>query len=240
MNQGRNFGPRWIALGFWLGSSMGCLSVGRPMPEMAAEINSTLQADTMALMPGDLLEVRFFQFPDLTHETRIRFDGRASFLMVGDLPVAGLTVEVLQKNLGTAYARSLQKAEFSVLLKEAAVRNVVVMGEVHKPGDVPVPGGVIPLIEAIGKAGGPLKESAHLESMILLRWLPKEQKQVAWKIDANRDLWGSAPSILLQPHDVVFVPNTGIDRVDIWIDQHITKLIPLPGWAILGAWAVTR
>jgi hypothetical protein len=34
--------------------------------------------------------------------------------------------------------------------------------------------------------------------------------------------------ILLQANDLIFVPNTPIDDVNIWIDQYIRLMIPFP------------
>jgi hypothetical protein len=49
----------------------------------------------------------------------------------------------------------------------------------------------------------------------------------SWRIDAREDYWATAEPIYLQRHDLVFVPNTPIDNVDIWIDQYINKTIPM-------------
>jgi hypothetical protein len=38
--------------------------------------------------------------------------------------------------------------------------------------------------------------------------------------------------VFLQARDVVFVPNTAIDDVNIWVDQYIRKMIPIPGFGI--------
>jgi hypothetical protein len=34
--------------------------------------------------------------------------------------------------------------------------------------------------------------------------------------------------LYLQPYDVVFIPNTPIDEVAIWVDNHIRRMIPVP------------
>jgi len=35
----------------------------------------------------------------------------------------------------------------------------------------------------------------------------------------SRNFWGSPSQVFLQPGDVLYVPNTTIDKVDIWIGQ---------------------
>ena len=60
-------------------------------------------------------------------------------------------------------------------------------------------------------AGGHNLSSANLSHTLLVRWLPEEQRQVSWSIDARPPNWGSAESILLQPYDVVYVPKSARD-----------------------------
>ncbi|MBI1849682.1 MAG: polysaccharide biosynthesis/export family protein [Planctomycetes bacterium] len=209
--------------------------MGRPLPDVAAEINGTLEPGALSLVPGDSVEVRFVHMPDWNHEARVRPDGRAAFLLLGDLDVTGLDFDTLTKRLVDAYGKDLQQPDLSLLARDVAPRFVVVQGEVHHPGDVAISGGHLTLVEAIGRAGGPLKETARLEDTLLLRWLPREKKQVAWKIDARMDYWGNPMPIQLQPFDVIFIPNTPIDRVDIFVDQYIRRLIPLPIFIPVGS-----
>ena len=64
--------------------------------------------------------------------------------------------------------------------------------------------------------------------MVLVRWLPKENGYRGWKIDADPEFWGSPSQVYLQPGDVLYVPNTTIDKLDIWVDKYIRQLIPFP------------
>jgi hypothetical protein len=62
-----------------------------------------------------------------------------------------------------------------------------------------------------------------------VRWDAQSHSQLAWKIDARPKHWGGKQAaVVLQAHDVVYVPNTFIDEVDIWVDNYIRRLIPLP------------
>jgi protein involved in polysaccharide export with SLBB domain len=196
---------------------------------MTSEINSTLNASTLFLVPGDSLDVQFASFADWNHQTKVRPDGHATFKSIGDLSVAGMSLEDLSKKLREAYAGiGLTDPDLTVSAHDIAPRTVIVQGEVHRPGEVPLAGDHLTLVEAIGRAGGPLKETAYLENTLLVRWIPQEKKQRAWKIDARTDYWPEPVPIFLQPYDVIYIPNTPIDRVDIFVDQYIRRLIPLP------------
>jgi protein involved in polysaccharide export with SLBB domain len=155
----------------------------------------------------------------------------ASFLLVDEVPVVGLSLAELDTKLTERFATVVRQPDLTILVKTLTPRKLVVMGEVKRSGEVLVEDGRITFESALGRAGGPLKETAHLESTLLVRWIPSEQRQVVWKIDANRELWGNPTALFLQPNDVVFVPNTGIDRVDIWVDKYIRQLLPFPGFS---------
>ena len=104
---------------------------------------------------------------------------------------------------------------------------VYVIGEVVSPGAVPMDSRELHFIEAISKAGGPLKKTALLQDVVLVRHVRNEQRMM-WHIDARIEYWGSQVPIVLQRDDIVFVPNTAIDDVNIWVDQYIRLMIPFP------------
>lgn len=197
--------------------------------EIAGEVNSTLEPQAF-LEVGDTISVRFPQRPEWDHESRVHENGMATFLMLGDLQVVGLSVDALNRKLADAYKKQdgFTGGAFTAMLAQAAPREVIVIGEVHNPGAVPFGRGPLTFIEAIGRAGGPVKGSALLEEAMLVRWSTSEQRQRVWHLDANIDEWKSGVTLLLQPHDVIFVPNNGIDRVNVWVDKYIRQNLPLP------------
>jgi len=211
------------------------LAMGCSFPtlhELASEINATLESGPLRLGPGDRIEVRFPRRTEWDHSVTVRADGRASFLFLDEMSVAGLTMESLDRTLTEAYQDRgvMVDADLTINLVEIAPRNAVVMGEVNTPGPVPIEGGRLSFLEAIGRAGGPIKETALLEEAVLVRWVPEEGQQRVWHINAGVDSWQGGTPILLQAHDLIFVPNTGIDDVDIWVDQYIRQMIPIPGF----------
>jgi protein involved in polysaccharide export with SLBB domain len=214
----------------------GCsISPGDPIGVLAPKINQTLRPDSGVLVPGDILDVRFGNsFADAKqwdHEVLVRPDGAAAFLGIGDRPVSGLTLESIRASLSAEYQKLLGLRSvngFGVLLKVKVPRTVTVMGEVHTPGMLTLDGAHMTLTDAIGKAGGPLKATARLDQLLLVRWDPETRRQIAWSIDASVEYWASPEPIYLQPFDVVYIPNTPIDKLDIWVDQYIRLLIPVP------------
>jgi protein involved in polysaccharide export with SLBB domain len=228
----------------------GCASYGTPLPDIAEEVNATMRPPRVLLGPGDTLEIEWPAQPALTQTVQIRLDGKTSLHEIGEIAVAGLSIEGLYSRVRAAHNVSPgAKVEFTINLVgrgssagEAAggttavpEGSIVVMGEVNSPGEVAMgTNGRLTLIEALGRAGGPLKETALLQHLLLVRWLPDEGRQIAWRIDARVKYWGAALPIMLQKHDIVFVPNTPIDDVDIWVDQYIRRLLPFPYLPVSG------
>src|SRR3989338_2735706 len=62
----------------------------------------------------DLIEVNIWKHPDLSKEVIVRQDGKISYLLIGDLQAAGLTVEELDDSMTKrfeGYAKELQKKQ---------------------------------------------------------------------------------------------------------------------------------
>lgn len=216
-----------------------CNTTGIPLPEIAEEINRTLPGGPTTVETGDMIDIRFPYQPELDQQVRVRTDGRATFHVGGELEVAGLTFNELNSLLLAFYREMLRETEapqaspiVTVNLSEPAIDLetgpfVYVIGEVLNPGPVPLHDRELNLVQAISKAGGPNKRTALLQDVVLVRRLGDNQRQM-WHIDARIDYWGSPVSIRMQPGDVVFVPNTAVDDVNIWIDQYIRQMIPFP------------
>jgi protein involved in polysaccharide export with SLBB domain len=202
---------------------------GPPLTEIAEAINSTLQPNEAVLAPGDQISVRFPFSPTWDQTLQLTPSGTASFMGIGDLHVAGMTVSSLRSNLMEAYSYVIENPDLNVELTTVAARTVYVMGEVLSPGEFLVGADRrLTLIEALARAGGPRKETAYLEHTLLVRWSAKTGQQMAWKLDATEDYWTGSVPLYLQPYDVVFIPNTPVDEVAIWVDNHIRRMIPFP------------
>jgi protein involved in polysaccharide export with SLBB domain len=214
-----------------------CAAAGKPMPEVADEINATRDPHTARFLPGDTVAIRFAHDPTMDQSVRVDSNGEASFLNIGRISLLGKIPEQVREELERAYAPKLNgPPDVSVNLiqlnPEAMVappnRAIHVTGEVHNPGVFPYGGQQVTLIDAIARAGGHLKATALLKQILFVRWMPEQKTWRSWKIDAREDYWGNSKQILMQANDLVYIPNTPIDDVDIWVDQYIRLLIPFP------------
>ncbi|QDV06328.1 Polysaccharide biosynthesis/export protein [Planctomycetes bacterium Poly30] len=216
---------------------------GPRLASIAPVINATLRQGENVIEPGDLIQIRLISEDSpgvgavstdpafqLNQDIRVQADGRASFIGLDDMPVAGLLPAVLDEILTGRYTGLLDEEPIlSVVVAEQAARTVTVFGEVLRPGLVVVPpDGHLTLVDALGRAGGPSTRTAWLSSTLLVRWDPETETQMAWKIDARRKFWDSEETVILQPRDILWVPNTNIDHIAIAIDNFVRRMIPLP------------
>ncbi|MCP5041695.1 MAG: hypothetical protein GY944_11760 [bacterium] len=213
-----------------------CANYGIPLHEIAPEVNRTLYTGPTIIQPGNEIDVRFPLIPAWNYLGKVRLDGKVSFPQLGEVIVAGHSIEDLRKILIEGYGKTNGSPRDIVInLGNAAAdvpedsRGVTVTGELNIPGLVMLSGHRMSLVDAIGLAGGHLKESALLANTLLVRRSPVTGTQQSWRIDARIDHWGKGDPLFLQPFDLVLVPNTPIDDVNIWIDKYITQMIPGAG-----------
>jgi protein involved in polysaccharide export with SLBB domain len=190
---------------------------------MEAAANSTLQ--TYRIEPGDSLSIRYTFHPEMNQEELVRRDGKISAVLVGEVSVAGMTTAELTKYLVEQTSHRLRDPEVIVEVTRSSEKTIYVGGEVGRPGAVPYRDGLSPL-QAILAAGG-FRETARLDSVILVRAQGQENDLISRKINLEEVVVdGAKEQISLAPHDVVFVPRTAIANANIWVRQHITDLIP--------------
>lgn len=214
----------------------GCSAVGEPIKDLANEINATLSEVRRVTEVGDTVNVVFPYRSDWNHQSRIRDDGYATFTLIGELRVVGLSIAELNERLHEQYRKQRQSDEIELtadILDNASsgtdYSNVVfIIGDVTRPGPVELTSRPLTLFEAIGAAGGHLKRTANLANTMLVRRVRGTNELRSWSLDASIERWGESPAVFLQARDIVFVPNTAVDDVNIWIDQYIRQMIPIP------------
>jgi len=200
------------------------------MTELAGEINATASTGEAPLAPGDTFDVRFSRLENWTQEgVVVGADGTAAFLLIDDrVQVASLTPSELDVVLTSAYAKELADSDLIIDVTARAPRTISVMGEVATAGRFELPPGRTTLLEGIALAGGFVRDTARPEHTILVRWLADEDRIQAWKMDASTSEWDGETSIVLQPHDVIFVPAKPVVHVNDWVDRYIIRNLPFP------------
>jgi polysaccharide biosynthesis/export protein len=188
------------------------------------------------LIPGDELDVRVLNNPELNVTTLVRPDGRVALPLAGTVMAAKRTPESLQAEIQQLLANELQSPRVTVIVKSFAERRAHVGGEVGKPGLVKLQGPTS-VLDAILQTGG-LLESAYLEQVVVLRATqsgsldPVRDGVAPYMpviVDLTRVLDGTDTSqnIELEPFDIVYVSRSRIANVNVWVDQYLRKNIPI-------------
>ena len=213
----------WILL---LGATAGCNITGRPLPELVHEINGTLHQGE-SILPGDELQVRFPYESDWNQSTIVSAEGSAAFLELDEIVVGGMTLETLDEKLTQGYARILETPDLTVRVRTRAPRTCSIIGEVKSPGVYEIRNHYT-LLDLFADAGGHSKTTADLTGLMFLRWIPDIQQVRAWYVDVSKEHWIGHEPLYIQPLDVVYIPNKSIDKVNIWVDQYIRRMLPVP------------
>lgn len=195
-----------------------------PTMPLDTSIRGVTIPQEVRLAPGDEIEIKFYYTPDLNESLTIRPDGKITLQMVDDVEVKGLTPDELRLELESLYTPYIKEPAVSVIVRTLASQQIFIGGEVRTPGSIPISGNTT-LLQAILQAGGFIKMSAKLSNVIVMR--QDEGKWYAGAFDLRDVVKGKeSDSFYLKPMDIVYVPRTRIDKVNQWINQYITWMIP--------------
>ena len=167
----------------------------------AAPIQSN--EETFIFQPGDQIEVSFPGAPDLDRALRIRRDGFATFPLIGEVKVDGLTTGALEEELKSKYEGQLVTNEVMVAVLDSSFAYYV-EGAVNAPGKIES-FRALTALEAVLEAGG-YSEIARIEAVKIIR--RKAGKYEFYKVNLKKVLDGkSDESFSLEPNDIVSVPE---------------------------------
>lgn len=174
----------------------------------AAEAQADRGSDHV-LQAGDELDVQVFREPDLSGTFKLNAAGEIRHSLLGAVPLAGQTVAEAEADITRRLARDyLVNPRVIVKLTSTQSAQIVLMGEVKKPGVYPLPfGGKMTLLQAIAGAGG-FTDLASPDRVSLVRRLP-DGGQTTLKIRVSDLLGGKGkqPDVPLEPNDVIMVPQ---------------------------------
>jgi len=184
-----------------------CAGATTAPPPAAAmlEVARSKDLTSARLGAGDIFEVRVFQEPDLSGIFQVGPQGDIVFPLCRKVTVGGLTANATAEALRTCLADGfLRNPQVSVLVKEYNSKKVFVFGEVQKPGTFLFEDGMS-VVQAITLAGG-FTKGASQNSTSLTRHVGGEEVKV--KVNVQDIALGKAPNVLLEPGDIVYVPES--------------------------------
>ncbi len=211
---------------------VGCSNPVQHIPELTPEqlatrsVNQVPSEQTYKIVPYDTVSVRFTYHPeqDPKAPVSVRPDGQITLDGIGSVQAAGRTPEELGKEIAAKSSTRLRDPQVIVTVTQFAPRKIYVGGQVKSPGIVTFQGEISP-IQAIFDRGG-FADDAQRDSVILIRNAGGPEPIIG-RLNVNQGLEDGMPEkITLLTNDVLYVPMSGIGRVDLWVKQHLNDIMP--------------
>jgi polysaccharide export outer membrane protein len=159
-------------------------------------------ASDYRLGAGDKLRIEVYKEPQLSQSLQVRPDGKITMPLIGDLPAVELTPIELRDRIADALREYVTNPVVTVIVVEALASNIYVMGEVAKPGPIPLQGPMTAL-QAIAVAGG-FKDFANTKDIRILRRHRTGVETI--KFNYREAIRGNGTPIYLRAGDTVIVP----------------------------------
>lgn len=179
------------------------------------------------IQTGDQLDIRFYNNPELNEQVTVRPDGRISLQLAPEITAAQTTPAELSRRLVQAYSSELRDPKATVIVRTFGSNRVHVGGEVGRPGVVTLLGSMT-VLQSVAEAGGFLDTARRGEVIVIRKG--ENRKPLIFTVDIDKAVEGSdlSQDIFLKPFDIVYVPKSTIANLNLWVDQYIRRMIPIP------------
>jgi polysaccharide export outer membrane protein len=152
---------------------------------------------------GDTLTISLWKEPGLSGSVKVRPDGYVTLPLVNEVQVIGLTPVQLRKQLEEKYKEFVSNPFVSVRVENIMSAEILVLGQVNKPGPYPLNGNET-VLQLLTRAGGPTIFADRDEIKVIRR---DGNRVVEYVIDYDAILAGDLKQdILIRPGDRIVVP----------------------------------
>lgn len=170
--------------------------------QVASSVAQTVSSQFI-LGAADVIHVSVWKNIELSQTVTVGPDGFVSLPLLGDVHVAGMTVNELGQKLAVRLNSYVVNPQVTVSVVDIRSRQVYVLGQVSKPGGYPL---IAPInvLQLIALAGG-LSNYANRKEITILRAKPHGTQKIIFNY--NHVVRGDdKQNIDLQPGDTVIVP----------------------------------
>ena len=155
---------------------------------------------------GDTVRITVYQSPDLSLETRVNESGDITYPLLGRVNLGGLTINAAEARLAQALKKGEIVKDPQVLIVVTNVRanQVNVLGQVGKPGRLPLDLANMRLTEVISMAGG-IIAGAGSDTVVLIG--RRNGQPFRYEADLPKIFapGGSNDDIVVMPGDTIWV-----------------------------------
>ena len=213
---------------------------------------STARGQDYLVGAGDLLKITVYGHPDLETQVRVGGDGKITFPLIGEVEVAGLTSNGIERKIVLLVEDGyIKNAHVTVFIAEYKSKKVTVLGEFSRPGIIKLTGEAT-LLEVISDAGGVTPDAGDLlyikRKSIDATDGENEVKDISVTVDLKRLLEGGDvdANVKVKDGDSIYVPRASFVFVSgevskpgaykITKDLTVLKAITLAGGFTIKAW----
>jgi polysaccharide export outer membrane protein len=154
------------------------------------------------LTTDDQIAIEVYGEDELRGAVRLNADGAVSLPLLGQVHLAGLTLNQAAARLTESYGKDyLVNPKVNVMLIGYAKRRFTVLGQVNRPGSYEMPEGSpsgVDVLEAVAIAGGYTRIAAPERISV------RRRDQIL-RVDAKRLAHGGGKSFQIQPGDTITV-----------------------------------
>lgn len=190
-----------------LAQTAGSNPSGAALSADAVDKSSLIVTSDYIIGPEDVLEITVWKNNDLSKTVQVRPDGRISIPLIGDVSAVGKTSVQLTQEIADRLKSYMENPTVSIVVKEVNSYSIFLLGEVVKPGRLPLKTKTT-LLQAITLAGG-FSPVAARNKIVIFRF--GKDGEGLTKIKASYDdivlRDGTKQNIELMPGDQIVVPN---------------------------------
>jgi polysaccharide export outer membrane protein len=164
------------------------------------------------LHSGDVVALDYRYTPEFNQTVTIQPDGYVTLNIVGDVKIAGFTLDEVHDQILNMASSRLNHPELNLTLKDFEHPSIVVAGEVAKPGKFELREDTTAL-QAVMLAGG-FKDSAHDTKVVLFRRLNDQMAEVRQlNLHNVRQTSDLEKDMMLQPGDMLLVTRNKLEHL---------------------------
>jgi polysaccharide export outer membrane protein len=166
--------------------------------------------------PGDVLDIEIVETPNTRATVVVMPDGMLHYDLAGGIQAKGLTLVQIERKLVERLQEHYPFPIVSINLASAQSKSYTILGQVNKPGTIPM-GKPTTLLDAISAAGGFMsselggktQDIADLKRSIVVR----DNKIIPADFDALVREGDMSQNIYIRPGDYIFLPAEGSEKV---------------------------
>lgn len=157
---------------------------------------------------GDSISITVKDAPQYSVGAAIRPDGAVTVPFLGDLEVVGLTPSQVGERIEKLVARFVRNPQVSVTVTSFRGRQVTILGQVARVGNVTVPPAAISptIVDAIAAAGG-FTDRANRSEVMIIRGDGPNAQRIVIDVDRMVKTGDFSQNIAVEERDKIVVPE---------------------------------